>query len=331
MKGLLLKKEDYDRIMKMDISEIIKFLQEDVYKEEINAYALKYTGIKLAEISLTRHLSKLFIKLRKIADQNTQRLMDLYLKRYDFWNLKTLLRGKSTNAKEEELLDLMILAGSLKQDVIKRLFAKNTIKEVLSGSGLVSVEDYKGAIDKYESEKDLSEIENLIDYHYYTDTLKSAVSIPKNGRFFKEFFEYEIDIYNLRLILKKISFKLNKKDVEKYILSCGKKLSRKTLFSMLDAESMEVFIREVSKTSYGEIFQVNKEETGNSLLRFEVLMEEFLLKKRILLFHQHPMSVDAVLGFMFAKEIEVKNLLTIIKSKKLEFTEDYVKKLIIIG
>ena len=57
MKSLLLQKSDYDKIMKMDSSEIVKFLQERMYSNEINKLAVKYSGIRLVENALNMHLA----------------------------------------------------------------------------------------------------------------------------------------------------------------------------------------------------------------------------------------------------------------------------------
>jgi len=330
MKSLLLKKEDYDKIVKMDPSEVIKFLQDGVYKEEIDSLAIKFSGIKLVENAVNKHLTKIFLKLKMISDPNTNFLLNQYLKRYDFWNIKTILRAKLTNVKEESILELLLPVGSLKIDMLRKLFSKGSAREILNSCNLVNISEFREALDNFERTNDLSEIENLLDYHYYKDSMLFCEKIPEEGKLFKEFFQYEVGVYDLKIILKKIFFKLERKNVEKYLIFGGKELSKKSIYSLLAKDSLQSFMGELKKTYYGKIFANLKEDVQDPLLRYEVLFDEFLLKKSILLFHQHPLTVDVVLGFMFAKEIEVKNIRTIIKSKKLEFTEDYVKKLIII-
>lgn len=330
MKSLLLKKEDYDRIMKMDPSEIIKFLQDGVYRDEINTLAIKFEGVKLVENALNKHLSKIFLKLKRISDPNLQYLMNQYLKRYDFWNLKTMLRAKQTGMREEELMELLLPVGTLNYESLKRLYSKQTIREIISECSLINTPQFSQALNNFETTSDLFELENMLDYHYYTDTVEFAEKIPSEGRLFREFFQYEFDVYNLNLILKKIFFKLDRNLVKKYLVPGSKELSRRMQLSLLEKDNINSFLRELSNTHYAALFRDFREGTTDPLLRAEILFDEFLLKKSILLFHQHPLTVDVVLGFMFAKEIEVRNLRTIIKSKKLEFTEDYVKKLIIV-
>jgi V/A-type H+/Na+-transporting ATPase subunit C len=328
MKSLLLRKEDYDRIMKRDVNEIIKLLQENVYGEEINQLAMKYKGVELVDNALNRHMSKVFTKLRAIVDPNTLALMDQYLKRYDFFNLKTILRARQTDVPEEDLLDYLLPVGFLNAKALLKLYDKDTVAEILEASRLVNILDFKEALKKYDESKDLSDIENLLEHYYYMETVAFTKNIPATGKLFKEFFLYEFDAHNLKLILKKLYFKLKNEEIEKYILPAGKDLSSHIITELLEVTEMQDFLKVVSRTKYRDIF--GDKQTETHLLKYEVLLESMLLWKRILLYHQNFLSVDVALGYMFAKEIETKNIRVIVKSKALDLKEDYIKSLIVI-
>ncbi len=330
MKSLLLQKEEYDKILKMDPSEIVKFLQEGVYKDEINSLAIKYSGIKLVENTLNKHLERVFLKLKRISDSETNYLMEQYLRRYDFWNLKTLIRAKQARVVEDDVFDLFLPVGTLSSGDLRRLYSLNSIKEIIASSGIIKPSEFREAIDKYEMNNDLSELENMLDFHYFKDSAAFAMQIPIQGKLFKDFFKYEFDIYNLNLILKKIFFKLDKEYVRRFFIYRNKELTRETLKSLVEKENFGSFLTELNKTGYGKLLSEINENTTDPILRIEVIFNEFLLKKSLLLFHKIPLTINIVIGYIFAKEIEVKNLRTIIKSKKLEYKEDYVKKLIVV-
>ena len=67
-----------------------------------------------------------------------------------------------------------------------------------------------------------------------------------------------------------------------------------------------------------------------SLIRLELDLSRQMLKRSALLIHQHPLSVDVILGYMFAKEIEVRNLKLILKSKQLSLGADFTEQQIIV-
>ncbi len=58
-------------------------------------------------------------------------------------------------------------------------------------------------------------------------------------------------------------------------------------------------------------------------------LQRHLMNRAILLYHQHPLSIDVILGFMFAKEIEVRNLKIIMKGKELGLDEEFISKQLI--
>jgi V/A-type H+-transporting ATPase subunit C len=140
---------------------------------------------------------------------------------------------------------------------------------------------------------------------------------------------YELDIYNLKIILKKIFFKLDNKHIEQYLLFEGRHLTKSIIEKLMKLDSFKSFSAAINNTPYSKVFSDIKEEDNDPFIRCEVMLAEFLLKKSIILFRSDPLTVDIVLGYLFAKEIEVKNIRTIIKSKVLELKENYVNKLII--
>ena len=57
----------------------------------------------------------------------------------------------------------------------------------------------------------------------------------------------------------------------------------------------------------------------------EINFFKYLLEKSILMLHQNPLSIDVILGYMFAKEIEVRNLKILIKGKQLNLKEEFIE------
>ena len=73
------------------------------------------------------------------------------------------------------------------------------------------------------------------------------------------------------------------------------------------------------------------EKKKESLVAIELLLNKYLLDRIILLLHQHPLSVDVIMGYLFAKEIEIKNLKTIVKGKQLGMKEEFIENEIVVG
>ena len=100
MKSKLYKKGDYDKILKMSFAEIAKFMQESEYKKVITEVSQKFpeSGFDMLELALQKSLEHTLTKLRKISPKALQALINAYLTRYDYENIKTIIRGKFADA-----------------------------------------------------------------------------------------------------------------------------------------------------------------------------------------------------------------------------------------
>ena len=101
MRSSLFKGGDYNKMLKMSFSEIARFLQESHYKKEINDLAAQHSGADLLELALNRNLAESFKKLIRTSPNELGILIREYAKRKDIEDIKTILRGKFTNADEK--------------------------------------------------------------------------------------------------------------------------------------------------------------------------------------------------------------------------------------
>ena len=90
-------------------------------------------------------------------------------------------------------------------------------------------------------------------------------------------------------------------------------------------------IKELENTDFKDVVEkYSKESEKVNFTNLEIDLDKFLLEQSRKLIKQHPMSVDVILGYMFLKDLEVKNLTRIIKAKQLGLTEDFIEKTIVV-
>src|SRR3989338_2590745 len=83
MRTLLIKPAEYERLLKMSVPEIIRYLEETEYKKEIDQLALNYSGTELIDQALNKNIVKTFQKLRRISTKTLQKLVEIYFMRKD--------------------------------------------------------------------------------------------------------------------------------------------------------------------------------------------------------------------------------------------------------
>ena len=322
MRTLLFKKEDYQKMLKMSFSEIARYLQDSQYRSEIDKLAPLYRGAALVEQALNRNMAHMLTKLKRISPEELGKLIGIYLKRYDVYNLKTLFRARFTKADENALDALLIPAGELDRQKLKELFHKNSEEAILRESKLLPFKEAERALQRFQQEKNLFELENVMDRHYYMELMDFLEQLPEEGKLFRQFLETEIEVVN---ILTALRLKRENKDsdaIKAHLFHAKSTFIR----HLTDAKSVEETLAMVEKKYPAVKEAVKKYHEQNSLIPVETALYNHLLKKSLLLQHQHPLSVDVILGYMFAKEMETRNLNVLVKGKQMGMDEAFIEQ-----
>lgn len=332
MKAALLKKSDYDKLQKMSLSEVINFISESGYRKEIDEFAVKYNGVDLMEYSLTRNMANSFNKLKKISSKGLRQLLDAYLLRNDVWNLKTILRSKFTGEDPQETENLLIPCGDISLDNLKEMIEKDSIEDVWRMIPNLDKKEIEHGIREYTESKNLSFMENTLEKKYYDFISNFANRLPKKGKTFRDFLYVEIEILNLLNIIRMKRANVPTENISKYIIPISEKEDL-ALQSFIIANNETDISKFFIKREYGKVLQAGLEEykKSGSLITLEKSLQKHLLEKTTQMPKKHPLSVDVILGYMFAKEIEIRNLRTILRAKQFEMSDEFVEKSLVIA
>ena len=330
MKSLLFKKDDYHKMLKMRFNEIAKFLQDSNYKNEINDLSREHSGADLLELALNKSLSFSLKKLMRISSKEVSLLIMEYAKRKDIDDIKTIIRGKFTGADEKSIINSITAAGTLSPDHLASLLKMDTIEDILKNNKIVKFSLLKEGLDDLKEKNTLIGIENALDKFYYNHLISFSKNLPKQGKLFRDFLYKEVEILNILTLLRSKKTKFDKEAIKKFIIPYGFKGSKIT--ALADVDDLEELSRVLEKTEYKDIIQKGIQEfrDTDSLITLETGLYKYLLQQSILLLHQHPLSVNVILGYMFAKDIEVRNLKVIIKGKQLGLSDEFIENQLVL-
>ncbi len=329
MKGKLYKKHDYDKLLKMQASEIAKYLEESDYKTDIHALGKELSGSALVEAAIHVNFVRHIRQLRRISSPEMNLLLHAYLKRYDIYNLKTILRGKAAGQQKETVAHLLVPLGILTQERLLELFSLDSLQRILVAAGF-SEKEFRSALQYYEKEHSLLEIENSLDQQYYSFLFEFLQHLSGEHTLFKEFLQVHIDILNLRLLLRLKKQAMDPEKISSFFFSGGKLFPIGTLHALARKDFSSI-ITPLKRTAVKAVVAQHAEELAREdLTGFETALDVWLLQQSTLLLHQFPLSVDTLLGYMFAKEIEIRNLRTLVKGKQLGFDETFLSQQLVI-
>jgi V/A-type H+-transporting ATPase subunit C len=331
-RAALLSDEDYRKLIRMGPDGIARFMEETEYETEINALGARYSGTDLIEYALNRNLAKHFHDMLDWSEGRLNDLIARYLRKYDTWNIKTVIRGVYSDASAEAIQSDLILAGELEPEFLDRLSELETIEavveqldETLYGDALAD------ALDEFEDDGVLVPLENAVDREFYThllDDLPTGWSEGPIGRYV-EFLQAEIDFLNARNALR-LARSGADLDPAAYFIEGG------TLFTPGDLRSLatntDQLITHIRESKYGDDLSIalDELEEADTLIQFEHALDAALLEYTDRLSTVYPVSITAVMSYILAKEREVENIRAIARGREVGLDEAEIEEELVI-
>ena len=327
MRTMLLRAETYHKLLKMDFNEIARFLEETTYKQSIDALAGSITGAELIEAALNDNLAKTFAKLRRSSPPELGILINEYLKRKDIEDIKTIIRAVLVKADENIIEQNISGAGTLSRRELLALFRLANIEHILRGITFIPFERLKSAYEAYTRNNSLAALENALDRFYYRSLLSLSGRLPKEGEIFKDFLLKEIQILNLLTIIRLKHAQADTKTIMNHLIFTDDEAYQQTLEKWIDSD-FPTLIKLTQRFAYKDIIArgLADYEKSGSLVPLEAGLSTYLYRTSLHHLHKHPLSIDVILGFLFAKDVEVKNLRAIVKGKKLGVSEQFIEE-----
>lgn len=323
MKRKLIPKEEYSKLLNMDLHEIIRYLEESQYKKEIDELANRYKGIELMDYALSLNLSRTYNKLINISKGLPRMLIVDYLKRWDFWNLKNIIRGKSFGFSIEEIEATLIPAGELNMEFLKSLLLKETVDEVLKE---FQNQPYYHILEKLTQACPISEFEDELDKYYYLN-LASIHSDSIDMRYFVDFIRMEIDIKNVKTLLRLKIEEATPEEIASKIIPNGYQLSEEELRKLATLEIEEIIKNFENYWFYDKTL----EDIGKvPLSRMEVIFDKIWAERVIRRANHYPLSILPVLAYIVLKKMEVDNLRIIARGKAENLSVEAIKDQLVI-
>jgi V/A-type H+-transporting ATPase subunit C len=325
MKTKLIPAEMYPRMQSMDASETARYLEETQYKDEIDALSKDYSGTELIEHATFANLAKTYKKLLDVSIDEPQFLILEYLRRWDIWNIKTILRGKFYGASEAEILKYLVSAGELDNEFLDSLTKKGSVQEVIQA---FDGTDYASALAQYDG-KNLSSLENALDKLYYF-RMERAVggTLSVGGGLLLKYVRREIDIRNLITL-----FRMNKEGIEANIIQenliPGGKLGDE--LSRMAGQPFAEFLRSLEGYPFWSSISDIATSDIDAISRIEARLRAYLVRYAWALSNYHPLSILPVLGYIVSKDTEVGNIRKIVRGKEAGIPAELIEEQVVVA
>jgi V/A-type H+-transporting ATPase subunit C len=314
----------------MDTHEITRFLGESHYKKEITELGSKSTGFELIELALNRNLAAVYHQILSYCDGDLYKMLSVYLQREDIWNIKAILRGKSYNAKSDEIMKAVRSAGKYPEEYWKEIVQKSkTVSETIDTlKGNEYYEIISGLAEEWELHP--AECENKLEQVYYSNLLNSIHSRSEPNRLFLEFIHREIDLLNIKTLFMTKFENVEPAQITLMILSGGD-IQEKTMQMLINAADFKQFLEELQKLQEFHTIRdvIGTIEHTGSLNHVIRALEKDHLIQATKSSYLHPLSILPILDYLIRKKIEVENLRILVRGKDKGLPEQVIKEMLV--
>ena len=324
----LFDEDDYRKLVRMGPGEVARFMEDSEYETEMNALGTRHSGVDLIEYALNRNLSKHFDDLLTWAEGPLYEYIANYLRKFDAWNIKTIIRGVYTDADREDVEDDLIRTGEFAGQTLDRLVEATSIEDAIEAlSGTIFGEPLEAAYEDFESSDVLVPLENAVDRAFFANLLDDSGQPEPDTpiALYREFLEAEIDFRNLRNALR-IARSGAEIDPGEYFIEGGQLFDAAGLGTL--AANSDELVTAIRESTYGEDLSkaLDELESATSLIGFEHALNTALLEYSEKLSNRYPLSICPVLSYVLAKEREIENIRAIARGREAGIPVDEIEE-----
>lgn len=334
-KAKLLPKDAYQKLLKLSIPEITSMIGDTVYQEQVDELASRFSGVDLLESALNVNEEHTYAQVRHFTTGEGRTLVSAFLDRYNYRDIKVIMRGKHYGATQEEMLKELLIEDREEFEFLRALMAD----DVQGVQGVVDALRDLGArgrmfhdalltAQQQESEPTLAQYEDALERGYYSTLLATVRPETPAKRLFRRYIEHEIDFVNLLAVLRYRRAKVTWEGIEGIVIQGGLELNDAALRRILEAPSLDDVANELHTTKFGT--NLDQALAGGSLAAVEIAARKHLMEFASGFSHMNPLSILPILDYLLRKHNEVRNIRAVARGKESGLSEETIENMLII-
>ena len=329
-KSKLLKEEDYNKMLMMSVPEISHYISDAGYSKEMADLGNRYEGLSLVEYATYANMAKAFRSILNSSTGALSRMVNAYLTKWDFENLKTIMRGKKYGLPIEEIREDLVPAGNLSMDDLDKMLSLTTIEDILAAfSKKIHIVVPDDVISSYKTNGILGSIEDVLVKEYYKNLLASISSSDRPTQIFRTYIKTCIDLKNVETVLKFKADGITGDLVVEYWIPGGTEVDEKVMSQLAAAQDIQAAVNEMQQLRmYSEIKDSLSQDS--TILDVVGVINKYRVELANKVGHMYPLSVIPVVDYMIHKENEVRNIRMIAHGTDSGLDRDTMKKLLVI-
>ena len=355
-KTTLIQPDEYLRLLEMSLPGIANALINRGYGTEILALSFQQSGAGMLETAFSRNLTSTFHRALAITQDPMRSLVLRYLNRWDIANIMAILRGKQQGFPEQQVCDILVPAGELDAEFLAHLIRLSDCNEVTRALAARKWSLHPVLEEAYLTcgrKRVLAHVENALYKTYYGNLIADAESGFGGGDLFLRYLRREIDITNLRNLLRLRCYGkvCSITDFSEYMIPGGT-VPLDLIRLMYRTEEQELFVDAFKKTGIlptltralvnlhggialseddAVVYIWNRWRQRKRVIHeVEIAATHVHLDELDRMSKRYPFSVLPVISYMEEKRYEIANLRAISRGKAADMTVERIRRYLIL-
>ena len=311
------------------------------YKDKLTKAALVGVEAREIEITLKEDLIDQYLMVIKSTEGAIQDVFVEFLRRLEVKNLKAVIRAKAAEVHGTGTITAEAPMFFPVEDFFKRRISRLTEADSIENVIKQSEDPYKrvleDALPEYEKSKRVLVLENVLDEEI-SGAIREKVERLSGAdkEIARKIVGTEFDLTNLMILLRCKSEGIAEAEIRKYLLPDGFSfdfnLDVGAMNDSISAENVSSAVQLMPASAYKEVLTgaLSSYEAEKSLVPLENALSQYFFVTIKSTLRGYPINIGTIIGFLYLKEIEIKNLCTIAVCKENEIPAEETMKMVML-
>lgn len=317
------------------------------YKDKLTKAALVGVEARKIETTLKEDLIDQYLMVIK-STEGAGAIRDVFvefLRRLEVKNLKAVIRAKAaevygigtgTGTSTAEAPTFFPVDDFFKRR-ISRLTEADSIEDVIKQSENPYKRVLEDALPEYEKSKRVLILENALDEEIsgaIREKVERLSGVDKEIA--RKIVGTEFDLTNLMILLRCKSEGIAEAEIRKYLLPDGFSfdfnLDVGAMNDSISAENVSSAVQLMPALAYKEVLTgaLSSYEAEKSLVPLENALSQYFFMTIKSILRGYPINIGTIIGFLYLKEIEIRNLCAIAVCKENEIPAEETMKMVMV-
>lgn len=315
-----------------DLGELTHELSLTVYKDDLATLSVKFSGADLLEAAVHRHLVRVSKSILLLTPDDSKDVVSLILGRWDIRNVSLIITSKALGYPLGQMTDVFLvsssdfpiglMAGVLSYYEMKELVDMKDVAGVVTWASKRYGGDFELYLEKFRTDGDIGPLLLQLELTYLRRLILSVQGRSGADARVAVALKSLIDEKNLIALMKGKQRGIGVQDLAKYLVEGGN-LTVASLTELYRGANVEELVEGI-KHQY-DLTEALPEYREGGLVALENLLSRKVAQKSIASLRVAPPSLSSIVAYMMLKDLEIDNLVKIIRGKKVGFPDKKIR------